>query len=207
MTHPRLLILDALTPIQKIAQHIGKPEPRISSHFVRTMIPLLNVGDVLLSREEWRLTNPFVPGFWGHAALYVGNGLVVEAIGDYREWDKQTNKFIVKNGVRIEDVNRFFYTKDSAAILRAPLPIGIRASAANIACSLVGRPYDYGFSPSTNAFYCSEVVTYCLSEASESTFNFNVREKFGVYTSTPQDLWDAAAIDDKFVMVGSEINK
>lgn len=60
----RNLILRMLTPIQKVMQKIGKPEPKIKGNFVMKLIPMLEDGDLLLSREDWRLTNPFVPGFW-----------------------------------------------------------------------------------------------------------------------------------------------
>ncbi len=44
----------------------------ISPQQVRTLQPKLEPGDVLLERREWYLSNIGLPGFWSHAALYVG---------------------------------------------------------------------------------------------------------------------------------------
>ena len=44
----------------------------ISPEQVRQLAPKLLPGDVLLERREWFLSNVGLPGFWSHAALYLG---------------------------------------------------------------------------------------------------------------------------------------
>jgi hypothetical protein len=44
----------------------------ISQKQIKNMIPELAPGDILLQRREWCMTNIGLPGFWTHAALYVG---------------------------------------------------------------------------------------------------------------------------------------
>lgn len=51
-------------------RHIGKSF--ISREQIRAFGPRLQPGDILLERHYWYLSNLGLPGFWTHAALYVG---------------------------------------------------------------------------------------------------------------------------------------
>jgi hypothetical protein len=44
----------------------------ISEGQIAAMIPGMQPGDVLLQRREWYVSNVGLPGFWSHAALYIG---------------------------------------------------------------------------------------------------------------------------------------
>jgi hypothetical protein len=46
--------------------------PLIQPAQIAKMVPELEPGDVLLQRREWYLSNIGLPGFWSHAALYIG---------------------------------------------------------------------------------------------------------------------------------------
>ena len=47
-------------------------EALISLNQIEALQPKLMPGDVLLERREWYLSNIGLPGFWSHAALYIG---------------------------------------------------------------------------------------------------------------------------------------
>ena len=192
MTGPRLIFLHFMTPIQKIMQHIARPDPRVTSAFVNRLVPTLEDGDILLSREEWHLTNPFVPGFWGHAAIVHGS-LAVEAIGE---------------GVVTQDLYRWLYQKDSVAVLRPNVGREQRKIAAEIAKGFADRgiPYDYGFEPGDKSFYCSELVAYAYAKSTADSFDFYPRLTFGVKTVVPQDFYNAKE-QNKFYLVDEEINR
>jgi hypothetical protein len=44
----------------------------ISQAQIKQLQPKLSPGDVLLERREWYVSNIGLPGFWSHAALYIG---------------------------------------------------------------------------------------------------------------------------------------
>lgn len=63
----------------------------ISPAQIAALPPRLDPGDILLQRREWYMSNVGLPGFWSHAALYVGTPEERRAYFDdpeVRQWVK-----------------------------------------------------------------------------------------------------------------------
>lgn len=175
MKYLRELILRIVYPILK---GLGEmyPERTVTLDFVTQVKALLQPGDVFITRENMCFTNLLIPGFYTHAAIYTGNGFITEATGI---------------GVHQVPVEKFLFEKDHVMLLRAKFTDADHAaSAANIAKSLQGDPYDFDFTGDNTAFYCAEVVWYAY-DAILNPSPFREHETWGVNTVTPQDFYNA----------------
>jgi hypothetical protein len=92
-------------PVQKgVSEWMGDVKVRhlgvsfISQEQIRELRPRLQPGDILLERREWYLSNLGLPGFWTHAALYIGTADERRAFfedPDVKAWVKSLKE---KNG-------------------------------------------------------------------------------------------------------------
>lgn len=89
----------------------------------------LKLGDVLLRRTEGTSGNLFIPSWWKHAAVYVGNGKIVEATFE---------------GVKTTTLEEFFAHGDHVAVVR-PKGMNVleRHDIVRYAKQQVGKPYDF----------------------------------------------------------------
>ncbi|MCG8653372.1 MAG: hypothetical protein MI861_26270 [Pirellulales bacterium] len=93
------------------------------------LLNLLRAGDVLVTRKENALTNYFLPGYWPHAALFIGQQRVIESL---------------KDGVRERNMDSPL-GNDAVAVIRPRVSQQAIVEAITRAHSHVGKPYDFDF--------------------------------------------------------------
>ena len=144
--------------------------PALPSEIRDQVVVLLRPGDVLVVRKEFAATNYFLPGYWPHAALYVGthDDLRRMGIADHdnvrprlANWTDVASRSVLealKDGVRIRPVDSPL-ASDSVVVIR-PLVDETQVAAA-LAQGFMheGKPYDFDFDfCSSHRLVCTEVV-------------------------------------------------
>jgi hypothetical protein len=162
---------------------VGRPS-FISHRQIKSIQPMLRPGDILLERRNWFASNAFLPGFWPHAALYLGTPADLQRLGLLRrgaggEWaasdlnvtrhladylrpahDGEPNTVMesVSEGVIFNSLTESMGA-DYVAVLRPRVPDERKAAALARAFSHVGKPYDFEFDfSSSDKLVCTELV-------------------------------------------------
>lgn len=148
-------------------------------------LSVLKPGDIILCRgcAGWLLDKlGFIVGYWQHAAMYIGNGQMIEA------W---------KDGVRVVPVS-MVRNADEVSVYRVATTDAVRTKAIQWALTKVGLPYDYkwltyvgGKEVEGNSYYCSELIWAAYLKAGGPDIDQNPGWSFRYgYNVAPQELAD-----------------
>jgi hypothetical protein len=135
----------------------------------------LKPGDILIERQNWFLSRAFMPGYWAHAALYVGTTNDLVQLGLDRDqrvrahWKQYALKDAnghehlileaVPQGVRMTTLEHCIGIADSAAVLRPRVSEGEVREAIGRAFSHLDKSYDFDFDFfSSDKLVCTELV-------------------------------------------------
>ncbi|MBI4833879.1 MAG: hypothetical protein HY811_03540 [Planctomycetes bacterium] len=149
-------------------------EPFISMEQIAELKTKLKPGDILLERRNWFLSNPFLPGFWPHAALYIGtiddlkplggteNPAIQKHLEAYlkKSADGHTYTIIeaLSEGVVLNTLEHSMHA-DYVAVLRPKATKEEIGLAITRAFENLGKPYDFNFDfDDRTKLVCTQVV-------------------------------------------------
>ena len=126
---------------------LGESSYQIKGHHEREIMDLLEPGDVLLRRYNHYLGSIFIPGYWSHVAIYVGEDKVIHMLG---------------NGIAKEDILTFMRT-DDMVVLRSTDAAMIKGAIIKAQEYFeLGIGYDYNFDfVDKSKMSCTELVNTC----------------------------------------------
>ena len=184
----------------------GPPADRIPPVLLAELRTRLQPGDVLLVRDDQRLASAILPGFWTHAALYLGGRSDLESLG------LNTHPQVVRHGhefpenpgplglviealcpcVQLNPLEKCLRV-DHVVVLRPTLPASEIAAAIGEAVGQLRKPYDFEFDfNNTSRIVCTELVYRSLQHRGD--IQFALTKRLGRFTLTGDDIM-AHALD------------
>ncbi|MBK8336645.1 MAG: Poxvirus G6 [Sterolibacteriaceae bacterium] len=141
----------------------GRPE------VLSRMSETARAGDILLEKTPFRLTDAFIPGHWGHAAIWVGTETELRALGIWDHAAVHAHQEAIRNGrgvvealrsgVEMNTLAQFLNVDDLALLRQENLSDAERAAVILQALRQVGKSYDFNFDvETTDRIVCSELV-------------------------------------------------
>lgn len=129
----------------------------------------LKPGDILVEKTPFRLTDKFIPGHYGHVAIWLGSEAELRALG---MWDDPLvqrhaealtgGKLVVealRDGVQLSPLAKFLDIDDLGVLRREQLSDDERRAIIRRSLGQLGKAYDFNFDVETaDRIVCSELV-------------------------------------------------
>jgi hypothetical protein len=183
-------------------------QPQLDPHVKSQLLEHLRPGDVLIVRKQFALTNYFLPGFWPHAALYLGELDDLQRLGMPgneqvdRRW-KQMHRIgghlvleAMKDGVRLRSIASAFAV-DSIVVVRPALDEADVGRALARVMKHEGKSYDFDFDfGRSDRLVCTEVVYRAYDGI--GPIQFSLKQRAGRPTLSGADILKMARLRDGF---------
>jgi hypothetical protein len=158
----------------------------------------LQPGDVLLCRAESKLTAALLPGFWAHAAIFLGSQTELAALARGAggpsvaaevPWRSDSPGWVVEAvspRVRVATLEECLRA-DHVLVLRSHLPPAQINAAVQEALRHVGKPYDFEFDfGCSSRVVCTELIYRSFHRRGGCVFP--LVKRLGRYTLTGDDI-------------------
>ena len=193
----------------RVVAGIGDHEnKRITPDIFKQLAKLLQPGDVIITRHDFVASNLFLPGYWPHAALYIGSeedrkklGLQVsKKIAD--RWCGEIRVLEAKSdGVLFRPLSETL-TVDECIIIRPRLSKRGLTEGLSRAVQHEGKGYNFDFDFfRSDQLVCTEVVFRAYDNLED--IQFKLIERAGRLSLSAEDLLDMAIEDRGFEVLAA----
>ena len=168
-------------------------DKNVTSSIKQELEKIAKPGDVLITRHHHALTNLFLPGYWPHAALYVGENK--SRIFNKREWKKDTRTFeALKDGVRFRTLDETL-SVDAFVLIRPNFTDDEKMEAIRRVIQHEGKSYNFDFDFfRSDQLVCTEVIYRAYDGINNK--KIPLKERMGNQTLSAQDLLDLSLDTD-----------
>lgn len=161
----------------------------------------LRAGDILLEKTPFRLTDTFIPGYWGHAAIWIGTEPELRELGiwddpavqPYQARIREGHGVVeaLRSGVELNTLEHFMNIDDLAVLRQTPMENAQRARVIIYTLNQLGKRYDFNFdAETTQKIFCSKLVYLAYGELPWPTTRF-----LGKTTVSPDNISELAMGD------------
>lgn len=161
----------------------------------KSILKQLEIGDILLEKTPFRLTDSMIPGHWGHAAIWIGTEQELKNIGlwehplvsRYHE-QIQRGELVaesLRTGTTLSSLSHFMNIDDLGVIRsRKALTDEEMRETIILALRQIGKDYDFNFDvETTDKIVCSQLVYLSYSKVKWPT-----ESVVGRYTISPDNI-------------------
>lgn len=150
--------------------------------------------DIMLEKTPFRLTDKFIPGYYGHVAIWIGNEEDLKALDVWNHpsvvrYQKQilAGKRIIealRPGVEINSLEHFLNIDDLLVLRDNHLTLEQKREFVIRAFEQVGKEYDFNFDVETDSkIVCSEIVYVVFHD-----IDWPTKKSLGRYTISPDNV-------------------
>lgn len=198
------LLASVLEGLGRTASEFAERDNKNVTGEVRESIAdFLECGDVLVTRHAKALTNLFIPGYWPHAALYIGTPSQRSNLGVRSDPENERLAIedicvleALKDGAQLRPLSETLAV-DAFVVLRPRLRPSSIARAIERAVAHEGKMYNFDFDFfSSDRLVCTEVVYRAYDGLDD--LRFPLQERAGRKTLSAEDLLDFAIEDGAF---------
>jgi len=173
---------------------------RVTPDVITRIKPLLRAGDVVITRHDDAMSNLFLPGYWPHAALYIGDTQERRELGvqltEVEAPRTEECHFLEakKDGVLLRRIEETLNV-DAFMVLRPKLGQEHRAQALSRGLTHEGKLYDFMFDfRVADRLACTEVIyrTYHGIGKLDQVVSFELKRHSGRPCISAEDLIEQA---------------